>query len=160
MGWQPNRVLDNPHKNNITQTVMKLIKLERISMKPQIRSIITVVIAGIWINASEFFRNQVLLNGKWVEHFQSLGMTFPSTPLNAVVWVIWGFVFAAMIYIISRKFTLIETFLLSWVMAFLMMWLVTWNLNVLPLSILVYAIPLSLLESFIGSYICEKMSPR
>jgi len=114
----------------------------------------------LWINASEFFRNQVLLNGKWVEHFQSLGMTFPSTPLNAVVWVIWGFVFAAMIYIISRKFTLIETFLLSWVMAFLMMWLVTWNLNVLPLSILVYAIPLSLLESFIGSYICEKMSPR
>lgn len=129
-------------------------------MKPQIRSIITVFSAGIWINASEFFRNQVFLNANWVEHFQSLGMTFPAAPLNAVVWVIWGFVFAAIIYIISRKFTLIETFLLSWVMAFLMMWLVTWNLNVLPLSILVYAIPLSLLESFVGAYICEKMSPR
>ena len=46
-------------------------------MKPQIRIILTVVITGIWINASEFFRNQVLLIAKWVEHFQSLGMIFP-----------------------------------------------------------------------------------
>ena len=139
---------------------MKLVRLERISMKQQTRSILTVVLAGVWINASEFFRNQILLNANWVEHFQSLGMTFPSEPLNAIVWVIWGFVFAAMIYVISRKFTLTETTLLSWVMAFLMMWLVTWNLNVLPLSILVYAVPLSLLESFVGSYICKKMSPK
>jgi hypothetical protein len=87
-------------------------------------------------------------------------MAFPTAPLNAIVWVIWGFVFAATIYAISRKFALIETTLLCWVMAFLMMWLVMWNLNVLPLSILVYAIPLSLLESFVGSYICEKVSPK
>jgi hypothetical protein len=128
-------------------------------MKPQISRIITVVLTGIWINASEFFRNQVLLNAMWVEHFQSLGMTFPSAPINAAVWGIWGFVFGAMIYLISRKFTLIETTLLSWVMAFLMMWMVTWNLNVLPFSILVYAVPLSLLECFVGAYICKKMSP-
>lgn len=129
-------------------------------MKRQTQSIITVILAGIWINASEFFRNQILLNTKWVEHLQSLGVTFPSAPLNAVVWVIWGFVFAIMVYVISRKYALIETTLLGWVMAFLMMWLVTWNLNALPLSILVYAVPLSLLESFVGSYICEKMSPK
>jgi hypothetical protein len=41
-----------------------------------------------------------------------------------------------------------------------MMWLVTWNLNVLPLFILVYAVPLSLLESYVGSYICLAMKPR
>ena len=128
-------------------------------MKPQTRSIITVVIAGIWINASEFFRNQVLLNAEWVEHFESLGMTFPSAPINAAVWVVWGFVYAVSIYVISRKFRLIDTFLLSWVLAFLMMWLVTWNLNVLPLSILAFAVPLSLLESFVASYICVRLDP-
>lgn len=129
-------------------------------MKPEIRSTIVIFLAGIWINASEFFRNQVLLNDNWIEHFQSLGMTFSSGPLNAAVWAIWGFLFAATIYFLSRRFTLIETTLLSWVMAFLMMWLVTWNLNVLPLSILVYAFPLSLLECFIGAYICDRMSPK
>jgi len=136
------------------------MQLERISMKPQIRKIIVIVLAGVWINASEFVRNQVLLNDNWIEHFQSLRMTFPSAPPNGVIWIIWGFVFASMIYIISRRFVLIETTLLSWVMAFLMMWLVTWNLNVLPLSILVYAFPLSLLECLIGAYICDKMSPK
>jgi len=129
-------------------------------MKPRTRSIITVIIAGIWINASEFFRNQVLLNAEWVEHFESLGMTFPSNPINAAVWVVWGFVFAVTIYVISRKFRLMDTFLLSWVLAFLMMWLVTWNLNVLPLSILVFAVPLSLLESFVASYICVRLDPN
>lgn len=34
------------------------------------------------------------------------------------------------------------------------------NLSVLPVSILVYAVPLSLLEAFIGSYICKKISPN
>lgn len=129
-------------------------------MKSKTQAIVAVILAGIWVNASEFFRNQVLLLSTWIAHFQSLGMTFPAAPVNALVWVIWGFVFATMIYLLSRRFTLIETTLLSWAMAFLMMWLVTWNLNVLPLSILIYAIPLSLIESFIGSFICQKMAPK
>jgi hypothetical protein len=129
-------------------------------MKLRSRSLFAIVLAGFWINASEFFRNQVLLNGSWVSHFQGLGMTFPSAPLNALVWVIWGFVFAIMLFMLSRKFNLLETTLLGWVTGFLMMWLVTWNLNVLPLSILVYAVPLSLLESFLGAFICIRMSPR
>jgi hypothetical protein len=131
-----------------------------IPMKLQTRSILVIFIAGLWINASEFFRNQVLLIRYWVEHFESLGMTFPSAPVNAVVWVIWGFVFAAMIYISSRKFSLLGTTFIGWVIGFLMMWLVTWNLNVLPLTILVFAIPLSLLESFVAAYICVRMDPN
>jgi hypothetical protein len=128
-------------------------------MKFQPRPLLAVFLAGMWINASEFFRNQILLNSHWVAHFQSLGMTFPSAPMNAIVWVIWGFVSAGTTYAISRKFNLLETTLLAWVTAFLMMWLVTWNLNVLPMSILAFAIPLSLLESFLGAYICHKVAP-
>ena len=40
-----------------------------------------------------------------------------------------------------------------------MMWLVIWNLNVLPVSILVYAIPLSLLECLGAAYICVRLEP-
>jgi len=45
-------------------------------------------------------------------------------------------------------------------MAFVLMWVVTLNLNILPGAILMYAVPLSLLEAFIGSYICLKISPN
>jgi predicted neutral ceramidase superfamily lipid hydrolase len=124
------------------------------------QNIIAVILTGIWVNASEFFRNEVLLKKYWIDHYRSLGMTFPSEPRNGMIWVAWGFLFAIAIYIISRKFNLIQTTLVSWFMAFVLMWFVTWNLNVLPSAILIYAVPLSLLEAFIGSYICIKMSPN
>jgi predicted neutral ceramidase superfamily lipid hydrolase len=119
-----------------------------------------VILTGIWVDASEFFRNEVLLKKYWIDHYQSLGMTFPSAPLNGMIWVAWGFLFAIAIDIISKKFNLMRTTLISWFMAFVLMWIVTWNLNVLPGAILIYAVPLSLLEAFIGSYICIKMSPK
>jgi hypothetical protein len=129
-------------------------------MNLQSRSIFAVLLTGIWVNASEFFRNEVLLKTYWVDHYQSLGMTFPSEPQNGLIWVVWGFLFVIAIYFISRKFNLIQTSLISWFMAFVLMWVVTLNLNILPSAVLIYAVPLSLLEAFIGSYICRKMSPN
>ena len=129
-------------------------------MKLQSRDIITIIIAGIWINASEFFRNEILLKSYWAGHYQTLGLTFPSEPINGMVWVLWGFLFAVAIFIFSGKFNLLHTTLLSWFVGFVLMWLVTWNLSVLPISILIYAIPLSLLEAFVGAYICIKMVPK
>ncbi len=123
------------------------------------RSVLAVVLAGTWVNASEFLRNEILLKSYWVEHYHSLGMTFPSEPINGMVWVVWGFLFAGAIYIISRRFDLIRTTLISWLVAFVLMWVVLWNLNVLPADILGYAIPLSLLEAFVGAMICKKVSP-
>jgi len=129
-------------------------------MNAQSRSILSAVLTGIWVNASEFFRNEVLLKTYWVDHYQSLGMTFPSELRNGMIWVAWGFLFAIAIYLISRKFNLIQTALISWLMAFVLMWVVTLNLNILPSAILIYAVPLSLLEVFIGSYICITISPN
>lgn len=61
-------------------------------MKLQSRSIMAIFLAGLWINVSEFFRNQVLLLRYWVEHFASVGMTFPTATVNGIVWMILGFV--------------------------------------------------------------------
>jgi hypothetical protein len=132
---------------------------EGVVMNPHARSIVAVVLTGIWVNASEFVRNEVLLKTYWIEHYRSLGMTFPSEPVNGMLWVAWGFLFAEAIYLISRRFTFIQTALISWFMGFVLMWIVILNLNVLPFAILAYAVPLSLLEAFIGSYICTKISP-
>ncbi len=129
-------------------------------MNKTLRSALAIILTGIWVNASEFFRNELLLKASWVEHYERLGLTFPSAPLNAVIWMVWGFLYAATIYLISRKFNIIQSALISWLTGFVLMWLVTVNLNVLPAVILIYAVPLSLLEAFVGSYICIKVSPQ
>jgi hypothetical protein len=125
-------------------------------MKSQTKNIIAVLLAGLWINANEFVRNQILLNGDWVRHYQAMGQVFPAAPVNALVWVVWGFVFAGVVYAIAKKFTLMPTFVLAWVLGFVMMWLVIWNLNALPMAILPAAIPLSLIETFGAAYICKR----
>jgi len=128
-------------------------------MSPASRSVVAILLTGVWVNASEFFRNEVLLKSYWVSHYQSLGMSFPSAPVNGMVWVTWGFLFAGVVYAISRKFDLVQTVLISWLMGFVLMWIVAWNLSVLPEGLLLYAVPLSLLESFVAAYLCRKLSP-
>lgn len=128
-------------------------------MKIKSRSIMAVMLTGLWVNASEFLRNEVLLKTYWVNHYQALGLTFPSEPRNGALWATWGFLFAGAIYLLSRKFSLLQTTLLSWFVGFVLMWVVTWNLNVLPTAILMYAVPLSLLETCIGTYIACRLSP-
>jgi ABC-type Co2+ transport system permease subunit len=60
----------------------------------------------------------------------------------------------------AQRFTLIETTLLSWFVAFVLMWVVIGNLLVLPVGILIYAVPLSLLEAFIATLIIKSIDKR
>jgi hypothetical protein len=56
-----------------------------------------------------------------------------------------------------KKYTLLQTTIFFWFVAFAMMWVVVWNVGVLPAGMLWINIPLSLLETFIGSIICIKL---
>ena len=115
-----------------------------------------VLLATIWISISEFVRNEFLIKSYWTAHYQSLGLEFPSAPINGAVWGIWSLAFAIAIFIISKRFSLLETAALSWLVGFVMMWLVIGNMNVLPFGILPFAIPLSLLEAYLASWIVKK----
>lgn len=120
--------------------------------------ILPVFLATIWISISEFIRNEFIVKSFWTNHYQQIGLIFPSEPINGAVWGIWSLLFAISIFIIAKKFTLIQTTFLSWFMAFVMMWVVIGNLSVLPYGLLLYAIPLSFLESFIATWIIKKLS--
>lgn len=122
------------------------------------KTILPVFLATMWISLSEFIRNEFLVKSYWTEHYQSLGMTFPSGPVNGAVWGIWSLLFAVSIFIIAKEFTMIRTTFLSWFVAFIMMWVVIGNLGVLPYGLLLYAIPLSILESFIATFIIKRLS--
>ena len=127
-------------------------------MKQFNNTVLPVLLATIWISLSEFVRNEFLLKSFWTEHYKSLGLDFPSAPVNGAVWGIWSLFFAVSIYIVSKKFSLLHTFILSWFTGFVLMWLVIGNMGVLPYSMLYFALPLSLLEAFIASLIIKKLS--
>jgi hypothetical protein len=119
--------------------------------------ILPVLLATIWISISEFVRNEVLLNSYWTEHYQALGLIFPGDPINGAVWGLWSLLFAISIFVISKKFNLLETTLICWFVGFVLMWVVVWNMDVLPVGILIFAIPLSLLETFLAAFIIKKI---
>ena len=133
-------------------------KFQFVKMKYIRFTILPVLAATLWISLSEFFRNQYLLQGAWVSHYKTMGLDFPSKPINGAIWGVWSFLFAVILFILSKKYALMHTTLLSWVIVFVLMWLVIGNLGVLPYSILIYAIPLSLLECFVATWIIKKLS--
>lgn len=127
-------------------------------MKTLRKTILPVLMATIWISISEFVRNEFLFKSYWTDHYDSLGLDFPDAPVNGAVWGLWSLLFAVLIFILNKKFSLAGTTFVSWFAAFVLMWVVTWNLSVLPLNILWFAVPLSLLEAFLAALIIRKMA--
>ncbi len=127
-------------------------------MRTMKKTILPIFLATIWISISEFVRNEFILKSYWTEHYKKLGLVFPSEPINGAVWGLWSLCFAIAIFIIAKKFSLLQTTFLSWFVGFLLMWIVIWNMNVLPTGLLLFAIPLSLLEAFLASFIVKKIT--
>ena len=121
-------------------------------------TVLPIFLATLWISVSEFVRNEFLLKNYWIDHYEKLGLVFPSEPINGAIWGLWSLCFALGIYVIAKKFSLLQTAAIAWSMGFLLMWLVTGNMSVLPFGILVYAVPLSILETFLATFIIKKLS--
>ncbi len=122
------------------------------------KTVLPIFLATVWISISEFVRNEFIVKSYWTGHYEKLGLVFPAEPVNGAVWGLWSLLFAIAIFIISKKFSLLQTTFLSWFVGFVLMWVVAWNLSVLPVGILIIAVPLSLLEAFVAAVIIKKLS--
>ena len=122
------------------------------------KTIIAVVVAGVWVGLCEFVRNQFVLSSVWQNHYRALGLEFPSRPVNGVMWMVWSFLMAGTTFAVSRRFNLPQTTLIVWVMGYVMMWVAIWNLSVLPLGILPIAVPFSFVEALGAAFICRKLA--
>ncbi|HMV77147.1 MAG TPA: hypothetical protein PL048_12440 [Leptospiraceae bacterium] len=120
-------------------------------------AVLPITAASVWISISEFIRNEIIFKSYWINHYEKLGMKFPSEPLNGAVWGLWSVMFAAAVFIISGKLSFLQTALFSWYIGFVLMWTVIGNLGVLPDGLLYAAVPLSLLESFVAAFIIKKL---
>ena len=121
------------------------------------KTVLPIFLATCWISVSEFVRNEFVLKSYWTEHYQNLGLVFPAEPMNGAIWGLWSMLFAVAIYIFATKFSLWQTTLLAWFVGFVLMWVVIGNLGVLPAGILPTALPLSLLEAFLATWIIKKL---
>ena len=125
-------------------------------MKPN--QLLSILLAGVWVSISEFVRNEFLLKSYWSEHYDSLGLIFPSNPVNGIIWGFWSLLFATALFVLMQRFSLIQATLISWFMAFLLMWVALGNMLVLPYSILYMAVPLSIIECFVAALIIKRMA--
>jgi hypothetical protein len=124
------------------------------------RNFLAIGVAAIWITASEFLRNEFLFKSYWINHFHSMGLEFVTLPINGILWTLWSFGLAYLIFRLISKFSFLETMLLAWLPSFAMMWITTYNLQVLPLGLLIFAIPLSLFEVFLAMVIIRQLSKK
>ena len=122
------------------------------------RPILAILAATVWISVNEFLRNQLILIDHWTDHYASMGLAFPGEPVNGAVWGLWSLCFAVAIFMIKRRFSLLETTAIAWGVGFVLMWLVIGNMAVLPLGILPVAIPWSMVEAFGAVWIVKKLA--
>jgi hypothetical protein len=122
--------------------------------------IIPLTLAGLWITLSEFLRNEILFKSYWVAHYAALGLHFETLPLNGILWTAWSFGLAFLIQQLLRKFTFAGAVGLAWLAAFALMWITAYNLQVLPLGLLFFAVPLSGLEVAVAAVILRRSGPR
>jgi len=119
--------------------------------------LLTIILPGLWITFSEFLRNEILFKYLWIEQYKNLNLVFETLPLNGVLWMVWSFGLAFIISEIREKFNTPQTLVLVWIISFPMMWITLYNLQVLPLALLFFAVPLSIIEIYIALLIPEKL---
>lgn len=119
--------------------------------------ILAVLASGMWVNLSEFLRNELLFKQFWIDKYDSLGLAFPSSPVNGALWAFWGFAFAGCVVYLCHKLKFKEALLISWVMGFALMWIAVGNLNVLPYGLLLIALPWSIVEVALAILIARRI---
>lgn len=119
------------------------------------KGIIAIALAGLWITISEFVRNELLFKNYWTDHYYGMGLTFQTNPVNGIFWTIWSLLFASILFQLLKKFSFKQTLLLGWLFGFVMMWVTLYNLQVLPFRLLIFAVPLSLIEVMVAGIIIK-----
>lgn len=116
------------------------------------------LLAGVIINAFEFFTNGVVLARDWEATMKALGRTM--TPGALVVFVIWGFlagISAIWLYAAARpRFgpgakTAALTGFAFWVFAYALPTLGNWALGLFPKRLLVIGVLVGLVEVILAS---------
>ncbi len=129
-------------------------------MTSQVKPVWQVLVLAVWINLAETVRWMAYTKPRFDALYQSKGLELPNGPINGILWMAWGVTIAFIVFMLARKFTLLQTTLLAWLGAFLLVWIVLWNSAVLPVEILPVVAPLSLVTVLVAAFIAKRLQPR
>lgn len=121
------------------------------------RFFLAVLAAGLWMNISEFIRNELLIKQVWISGFEEIGLSFPSAPINGAVWALWVFIFVAVLAWLTIRFNILMSTIISWVNGYVLLWIAMWNMGVLPSGLLWWAVPWSFVEVYIAAFMCKRL---
>ena len=124
-------------------------------MKDYKKAIWQVIIISIWINLAETIRWLVFAKPYFISHYQSMNLEPPGGPLYLIIWFVWGILLALFIYILSRKFKLLETAIIVWLSVYSGIWIMLFNLRLLSFQILAALAAFCFIEIFIGTLISK-----
>jgi hypothetical protein len=119
-----------------------------------------ILLVAIWINLSGTVRYMLFAKPKFDAFYKGRGLDFPNALANNILWILWGVLAAVLVVFLSKKFSLLHTFYLSYLAAFAMHWILLWNVAALPLDLLWIAVPWSLVEVFIAALISNRLQSR
>ena len=124
-------------------------------MKNYLKTIWQIFLVSIWINIFETLRWMLFAKPEIDMHFKAANIVLPNEPINNLLWLIWGIIIAVMIFIVSKKFKVLQTTFIVWITVYVMHWIALWNMAVLPINILWLAVPLTFINVLVGALISK-----
>ena len=118
--------------------------------------LLAILVAGVWMNVSEFIRNEFVIKHVRVDGFNAIGLPFPSEPVNGAVWGLWAFLLVSVLALLTTKLDVLKSTVISWLLGFVLLWIALWNIGVLPSGLLYWAIPWSFVEVYVAALICSR----
>ena len=119
------------------------------------KAIWQILLVSLWINIFETLRWMLFARPYIDVHFKAANLVLPNEPINNILWLIWGIIIAVMIFIISKKFKVLQTTFIVWIIVYVMHWIALWNMAVLPINILWLAVPLTFINALVGALISK-----
>lgn len=120
------------------------------------KTIWQILLVSLWINIFETLRWVLFAKPLIDDHFKAANLVLPNEPINNLFWLIWGIIIAVMIYIISKKFSVLQTTFIVWIIVYVTHWIALWNFSVFPMNVLWLAVPLTFINIFVGAFICSR----
>jgi hypothetical protein len=120
------------------------------------KAIWQILLVSLWINFFETLRWMLFAKPDIDMHFKAINLVLPNEPVNNILWLIWGIIIAVMIFIISKKFKVLQTTFIVWIIVYVTHWIALWNFSVLPINVLWLAVPLTFINIFVGALICGR----
>jgi hypothetical protein len=124
-------------------------------MKNYRNAIWQILFVSLWINIFETLRWMLFAKPDIDMHFKAANLVLPNEPINNLLWLIWGIIIAVMIFIVSKKFKVLQTTFIVWITVYVMHWIALWNMAVLPINILWLAVPLTFINVLVGALISK-----